>query len=125
MPGVLRMFVVCPIGWSGLIVRASWASGPSRRLFLAQVADSQDAARQHGPVAPCTAWIGADPKRGRRGARIHQAPAAPGRRICGDVKGSEVSLCRLGQNEFVQSQIRHSPPQPLVFPLKLLQTRQL
>lgn len=32
--------VVCPIGWSGLFVSASWASGPSERCFLVQADDS-------------------------------------------------------------------------------------
>jgi len=80
---------------------------------------------QHGPGEPCAAWIGADPKRGRRDAQIRQAPATHGRCTCGDAKGSEVSLRGFNENEFIQRQIGHRPPKPLVLLLKLFQAREL
>ena len=62
---------------------------------------------------------------GQRGALICQAPAAHGRCPCGDEKRSDVSLCRLGQNELVQRQIRHRATQPLGLLLKLFQACKL
>ena len=62
---------------------------------------------------------------GRHDAQTRPTPAARGRCTCDGAKGSEVSPCSLSQNELVQCQIGHRPPQPLVFLLKLLQTLEL
>ena len=39
----------------------------------------------------------------------------------GDARGLEVSPCGLGQNQFVQSQIRNGSPQTFILLLKTLQ----
>ena len=67
-----------------------------------------------------SAWVGRSP--GRPFARIPRAiPAGRVPRICGDVKGSEVSLGRFFQNLLVESKVGNGSLQPGVFLLKLLE----
>ena len=71
-----------------------------------------------------SAWVGRSP--GRPFARIPRAiPAGRVPRICGDVKGSEVSLGRFFQNLLVESKVGNGSLQPSVFLLKLFELSRL
>ena len=63
----------------------------------------------------CAAWNGVVSERGKPDAPRYSAQHEYDQCKHGNERGSEVSLCSLSQNQFVERQIRNSPAQPFVF----------
>ncbi len=70
--------------------------------------------RQYAPVAIAVVWIDAGPRRDKHDVRKPSSDNVLDRCKHADARGSEVSLCGLRRDQFVQCQVRYRPTQALV-----------
>jgi hypothetical protein len=77
--------------------------------------------RHQGSSESCAVSIDADPVPGTPVSRRCQARPSHDPHTHDDVRGLEVSLCGLSENELIQRQIRHRSTKSSVLGLKLLQ----